>query len=143
MSIDDLNFHIKCAKNLPETATGAKKMLNLITEQVSHQNSESQLNKKSNNPPKLSEIVHTSMCMQVHSKILPKPAQSVNVDFVNHPGSYENYYEYFIQACYITVVNRLSQSPEQHSQTYFLKVYKISCPTGHQNNGAILCTPLL
>ena len=52
MSIHNLNFHIKFAKNLPEAATGAKKMLNLITGQVSHENSESQFNKKSNNPPK-------------------------------------------------------------------------------------------
>ena len=55
MSLDNLNFHIKYAKNLPEAATGAKKMLNLITGQVSHENSESQTSKELHNPPTLSE----------------------------------------------------------------------------------------
>ena len=34
ISIDNLNFHIKFAKNLPVSSNGAKKMLNLITGQV-------------------------------------------------------------------------------------------------------------
>lgn len=36
-SIDNLNFNIKFAKNLPEGSAGAKKMFNLITRQVTHQ----------------------------------------------------------------------------------------------------------
>lgn len=36
-SIDNLNLNIKFAKNLLEGSTGAKKMLNLITGQVTHQ----------------------------------------------------------------------------------------------------------
>ena len=53
MTLDNLNFHIKYAKNLPEAATGAKKMLNLITGQVSHKDSvqsTTQANEQCNNP---------------------------------------------------------------------------------------------
>ena len=127
MTLDNLNFHIKYAKNLPEAATGSKKMLNLITGQVSHENSGSKPNKELNNPPKLSEIVHKSVCMQTHSIILAKPAQSVSVDdFMNHKGTNENYYyEYFIQACYLSVLNRLPQSPIQHTQTFIESVQNL------------------
>lgn len=45
-SIDNLNFNIKFAKNLPEGSTGAKKMLNLITGQVTHQISTSSTSNK-------------------------------------------------------------------------------------------------
>ena len=129
MSLDNLNFHIKYAKNLPEAATGAKKMLNLITGQVSHKDTvqcESQANEP-NKFSKLSEIVHKSVCMQIHPKILPKSAQSVNIDdFINHPGTTENYYyEHFIQACYFCVLSRLPQTPIEHSQTFIESIQKL------------------
>ena len=40
ISIDNLNLHIKFAKNLPGSSNGAKKMLNLITGQVTTRTSE-------------------------------------------------------------------------------------------------------
>ena len=51
-SLDNLNFNIKFAKNVPEGSTGAKKMLNLITGQVTHQSSSTP-----NNPPNQKELV--------------------------------------------------------------------------------------
>ena len=92
-TLDNLNYHIKYAKNLPEGSTGASKMLNLITGQVSHENHvKPQANKQPNNPSTLSEIVLKSESVQIHSQIVTKSAQLVNVDdCINHPKTNENY----------------------------------------------------
>ena len=86
-SLDNLNFNIKFAKNIPEGSTGAKKMLNLITGQVTHQSSSTP-----NNPPNqkelvpsLKELVHRHIVKEIHSKVVSKPRNTVCVnDFKVH-----------------------------------------------------------
>lgn len=62
-SIDNLNFNIKFAEYLPEGSTGAKKMLNLVTGQVTHQStskSSTSIDKpgQRNVVPSLKELIH-------------------------------------------------------------------------------------
>ena len=101
-------------------------MLNLITGQVSHENNACQELQADKNPLKLSEITHKSVSSQIHSAIVPKSRQLVNIhDFLNQPRSTENYYyEHFLQVCYLCVVNRLTLSPTQHSQTFIESIQK-------------------
>ena len=120
-SLDNLNFNIKFSKNIPEGSTGAKKMLNLITGQVTHQSSSTP-----NNPPNqkelvpsLKELVHRHIVKEIHSKVVSKPRNTVCVnDFKVQPGSNENYYfELLLGVSYKCVVNRLSLSPSEHKST--------------------------
>ena len=62
LSTDNLNFYMKFAKNLPESGTGANKMLNPLTFQVSHQIdqiSNNQVGEQS--PPSLKDLVTKSL----------------------------------------------------------------------------------
>ena len=63
LTIDNLNFNMKYAKNLPEAATGANKMLNLLTCQVSHQQhtSHNSSHQTGYSPLPLKELVHIAV----------------------------------------------------------------------------------
>lgn len=119
VSIDNLNlnFHIKFAKSLPEASTGAKKMLNLITGQVSHQ--KQSFNQQPMSVPGLRQLVHQTVSKSIHSAILPIDRSTITVqNFYNKQGTPENFYfEGFIQACYLCTVNRLTLPPLSHDKT--------------------------
>ena len=118
VTIDNLNFYIKFAKNFSETSTGAKKMLNLLTGQVTHQVPVS--NHPKFTPLRLVEIVHKSIANFIHSSISPKQRSMVQVkDFSNIYGTNETFYfEMFLRSCYTCVVNRLSLQPTAHSKSF-------------------------
>lgn len=100
VTIDNLNFYIKFAKNLSESSTGAKKMLNLLTEQVTHQ--VPIYNHPEHTPMRLVTIVHKSIAKFVHSSISPKQRSTMQIkEFSNTCGTNENYYfELFLRSCY-------------------------------------------
>ena len=121
VSIDNLNFKMKYAKNLPEGSTGANKMLNLITGQVTHQclNKPNQCNNTPSQKkmvPSLKEIVHAYIIQEVHSKVVSKPREIITVnDFRTKQGSNENYFfEFFSYVSYKCVTNRLPLPPSEH-----------------------------
>ena len=122
-SIDNLNFNIKFAKNFPEGSAGAKKMLNLITGQVTHQittcSTSSNKPSQRNDVLTLTELVHEHIAAITHSKVVTKPRNSVGVnDFKTHSESCEKYYlDLFMAITYKAVANRLSLSPSDHKST--------------------------
>ena len=62
LSIDDLNFYMKFAKNLPESGAGANKMLNLLTSQVSNQTDQISNHQVGEQfPPSLKDLVTKSL----------------------------------------------------------------------------------
>lgn len=110
-------IYIKFAKSLSESTTGAKKMLNLITGQVSHpkENSDQQLN---TSVPGLKQLVHQSVSKSIHESISPIARGTVTVqNFKNQPGSYTRELQ-FIQMCYLCTVNRLTLLPLSHDKTF-------------------------
>ena len=119
-SIDNLNFNIKFAKNLPEGSTGAKKMLNLITGQITHQGGtgDNKTNYK-NGVPSLTELVHRHIAGDTHHKITSKPRHSVRIeDFkTSHETCDNSYLDLFMAVTYKAVANRLPLSPTDHKST--------------------------
>ena len=63
-------FLPKFPKSLPESSTGAKKMLNLLTGQVTHQVSAA--SDSHTGPIRLVELVQNSLKKSIHSIITPK-----------------------------------------------------------------------
>lgn len=118
ITIDNLNFYLKFAKNLPESAAGAKKMLNLLTGQVTHQVSNT--TESHVGPLTLVDLAHNFIKKSVHSTISSKIRDSVQIqDFSNQIGTNENYYfEQFIRVCYTCVINRLPLLPTDHNKTF-------------------------
>ena len=120
ITIDNLNFYLKFAKNLSESSGGAKKMLNLLTGQVTHQVSTSVNDTNQNRPLRLLELVQNSIETCVHSTVSTRSRSNVSVEnFSLVPGTYESYdYEMFSQVCYTCIVTRLSLPPTAHSKTF-------------------------
>lgn len=100
VTIDNLNFYLKFAKSLPESSSGAKKMLNLLTGQVTHQVSTEITKQKG--PLRLLELVHNFIERRVHSTVSTRAKSDVKVEhFKLIPGTNENYYyDIFWHVCY-------------------------------------------
>ena len=118
ITIDNLNFYLKFAKSLSESSSGAKKMLNLLTGQVTHQVSTEITTQR--RPLRLLESVHNFMERCIHSTISTIPRNDIKVEhFKLTPGSNENYYyETFLHVCYTCAATRLSLSPTAHGRTF-------------------------
>ena len=118
VTIDNLNFYIKYAKSLPESSTGAKKMLNLLTAQVTHQKDASQ--KQRMYPLPLLELAQDAIKKFLLSNVSPKLRNNVLVqDFANNSRTHEGYYlQQFQQDCFSCTVNRLPLSPSNCSKTF-------------------------
>ena len=100
ITIDNLNFYLKFAKSLTESSSGAKKMLNLLTGQVTHQVSPRIT--KQVGPLPLLEQVHLFIANSIHTNLSSKLRSAVQIqDFNNLNGVNENYYyEMFLQVCF-------------------------------------------
>ena len=118
VSIDNLNFHMKFSKSLPESSAGAKKMLNLITGQVSHRQATEI--EPITAVPDLQELIHTSVSNSIHNSISPITRNSITPQhFKTGLGTPQNYYlEQFVQVCYLCTVNRLTLPPVEHNKTF-------------------------
>ena len=123
LTIDNLNFYMKYAKNLPESATGANKMLNLLTAQVSHPSSVPVT------PLTLKGMVFKSMATSVQPHIKPLERSSVDIDnFMVKSGGHESYYyQHFLGVCYVVTLRGLSLPPTEHKCT-FLKAIQSMMP---------------
>ena len=85
ITIDNLNFHMKYAKNLPESATGANKMLNLLTCQTKSAPAPLTLYKKK---PTLKQLVFKALCDSINPHETSQERSSVRVeDFDNHDNT--------------------------------------------------------
>ena len=79
ITIDNLNFYLKFAKNLSESSGGAKKMLNLLTGQVTHQISVSVDDTKPKKPLRLTDMVHKFIETCVHSTVSTRSSSDISV----------------------------------------------------------------
>lgn len=125
LTIDNLNFHMKYAKNLQEGATGANKMLNLLTSQVSHRTS--QTGATECHLFTLKQLVLKSMRNTINPHIASQERASVAVaDFDNHAGTHESYYfQLFLAVCHTCTVKQLPLSPIEHTSTFLEAVQSL------------------
>lgn len=116
ISIDNLNFHIKFAKKkiLPGSSNGAKKMLNLITGQVTTRTSE-YLKTES-----LTAMVHHTIA-KLTNLVEPLTRLSFQSNFESNA---DMYYLMFSQSCLATTVKRLQTSPLDCSETFIQSLCK-------------------
>lgn len=121
-TIDNLNFYMKFSKNLPESATGPNKMLNLLTCQVSHQTSHTSVSSQTGpfKPLSLKQLAYNSLKTSVTSSCsTPLKRNEVTVgDFDNHAGCHDYYLQYFLAVCHVCTANRLSLLPIDHTTTF-------------------------
>ena len=82
LTIDYLNFYMKYAKNLPESADGSNKMLNLLTAQVSHSTSDDMAG---SNKLTMKNLVFKFMITSVHQHISPRLQSSIEKKRLFHP----------------------------------------------------------
>ena len=127
LTIDNLNFHMKYAKNLPESATGASKMLNLLTCQVTHHSSRDTPGQTSTDPVPLKQLVLKAMRDSVDPYIKSKQRSSVRVDdFFNGDGTHKcYYYQHFLAVCHACTVRRLPLPPTQYTTTFLEDVQRL------------------
>ena len=102
--IDNLNFHIKFAKNLPGSSNGAKKMLNLITGQVTIGTSEISKHLKTES---LTAMVHHTIA-KLTNQVVPLTTLSFQINF---ESNLDMHYLMFSQSCLATTVKRLETPP--------------------------------
>ena len=117
ISIDNLNFNMKYAKNLPESAAGANKMLNLMTCQVSHRVDTHPTCGKPKQLLTLKDLVFKSMR---DSQETSQARHSVALeDFNNRDNTPESFYlQYFLAICHDCTVKRLAFKPTLQPATF-------------------------
>ncbi len=113
VSIDNLNFNIKFAKTLQAGSSGAKKMLNLITGQVSTRIAEARSIRLHHT---LRDLVHHTLasCSR-NATTLPL----TETDFlVDSKGERDPYLDLFVSACFVSAIGRLHTSPVECQSTF-------------------------
>ena len=112
LTIDNLNFYMKFAKNLPESANGSNKMLNLLTAQISHATHTPQ-------PKNLTLKNLVFQAMSNFSNTTPRQQSSIEaVDFTLHNNTSESYYyQHFLAVCYACTMKRLTLPPTEQPCT--------------------------
>ena len=113
ISIDNLNFHIKFAKNLTDAGSGPKKMLNLVTGQVS---TRTVALRDTCSQGTLSASVHHSLATYAcNIATCSLTEQSFVLDLT---GEKDPYFDLFVTACFTTTVHRLHTPPLECKSTF-------------------------
>ena len=80
-------------QGLSEASTGSKKMLNLITGQVTYRTKPVVTCTKNGSPSTLKEIIHKYLSKEIYSNVTSKQRDTISInDFITEAETNENYY---------------------------------------------------
>lgn len=114
---------MKFAKHLPESRTGANKMLNLLTCQVSHLTCNE---KEEQSATTMKEAIHKYISKHINFHITLKEKSSISCDDFSTLSSQECYYlQHLLAVCHACTAQRLSLKPTECSSTFLDSVQSL------------------